>query len=87
MTEQTLLANLSLQFPHLPALDLALLARTVSPLSPLQLRTLQLTHRDNATLSAAIDSAIRQWESEAELAGWEQRHNIYDEYRHCCGGW
>jgi hypothetical protein len=87
MTEQTLLTNLSLQFPHLPALDLALLARTVSPLSPIELRTLKLAHGDNAIMAAVIDLAIQQRETEAEIAALEERYEIYDEYHHCCGGW
>jgi hypothetical protein len=87
MTEQTLLTNLSLQFPHLPAFDIALLARTVSPLSPIELRTLKLEHGDNAIMTAVIDLAIQQRETEAEIAALEERYEIYDEYRHCCGGW
>lgn len=87
MTEQTILANFALQFPHLPSLDRALLARTVSPLSPRELRLLKLAHGDNEILTAAIDSTLEQWETEAEVAALEQRHEIYDEYRHCCGGW
>jgi hypothetical protein len=87
MTEQTLLADLSRQFPQLPTLDLTLLTRTLFPLSPVELYTLRLAHGDNAILKAAIDSTIRQRQEEEEIAALERQHEIYDEYRHCCGGW
>jgi hypothetical protein len=87
MTEQTLLADLSRQFPQLPNLDLTLLTRTLFPLSPVELYTLRLAHGDNAMMKAAIDSTIRQRQEEKEIAALERQHEIYDEYRHCCGGW
>ena len=87
MTEQTLLANLSGQFPQLPTLELTLLTRTLFPLSPAELYTLRLAHGDNAIMKAAIDSTIRQRQEEEEIATLERQHTIYDEYRHCCGSW
>ncbi|MDB9394809.1 hypothetical protein [Microcystis aeruginosa] len=87
MTEQTLLADLSRQFPQLPTLDLTLLTRTLFPLSPVELYTLRLAHDDNAIMKAAIDSTIRQRQEEKEIAALKRQHEIYDEYRHCCGGW
>lgn len=87
MTEQTLLNHLSGQFPQLPTLDITLLARTLSPLSPVELYTLRLAHGDNTILKAAINSTIRQREEEKKIAALERQHRIYDEYRHCCGGW
>jgi hypothetical protein len=87
MTEQTLLADLSRQFPQLPNLDLTLLTRTLFPLSPVELYTLRLAHGDNAIMKAAIDSTVRQRQEEKEIVALERQHEIYDEYRHCCGGW
>ncbi|GCA91170.1 hypothetical protein [Microcystis aeruginosa] len=87
MTEKTLLAHLSGQFPQLPTLDLTLLTRTLFPLSPVELYTLRLAHGDNAIMKAAIDSTIRQRQEEKEIAALERQHEIYDEYRHCCGNW
>ncbi len=60
MTEQTLLADFSRQFPQLAALELTLLTRTLFPLSPAELYTLRLAHGDNAIMKAAIDSTIRR---------------------------
>ncbi len=87
MTEQTLLADLSRQFPQLPNLDLTLLTRTLFPLSPVELYTLRLAHGDNAIMKAAIDSTVRQRQEEEEIAALDRQHTIYDEYRHCCGSW
>jgi hypothetical protein len=80
MTEQTLLADLSRQFPQLPTLDLTLLTRTLFPLSLVELYTLRLAHGDNAIMKAAIDSTIRQRQEEKEIAALERQHEIYDEY-------
>ena len=47
--------------------------------------TLRLAHGDNAIMKAAIDSTVRQRQEEKEIAALERQHEIYDEYRHCCG--
>lgn len=87
MTRQQILKNLASQFPHLPQLDLQIIAQTIAPLTLTELKALHYSVSDNTILKTATERIIQQWEEEKQLSHLEAQHQIWDEYYHCCGGW
>lgn len=59
----------------------------IQNLSLAELKALRLNHRDNPTMEGILSYVIENREAEIALIALEEEYQLWQDYRHCCGGW